>query len=87
MKIFRTEHCDFTEKSNAVLKIDKRNNRDWKWTKILRTDSVLHGISVQNDKYKSMIMVGVMWNGSSKIQFGTFLSEAVEASLCNFFDF
>ena len=40
MKFFRTEHCDFTEKSNAVLKIAKRNNRDWKWTKILRTDSV-----------------------------------------------
>ena len=28
MKIFRTEHCDFTEKSNAVLKIAKRINID-----------------------------------------------------------
>ena len=28
MKILRTEHWDFTKKSDAVLKIAKRNNRD-----------------------------------------------------------
>ena len=27
MKFFRAENCDFTGKSNAVLKIAKRNNR------------------------------------------------------------
>ena len=25
---FRAEHCDYTEKNNAVLKIAKRNKRD-----------------------------------------------------------
>ena len=40
---FKTEHCNFTKKFGnkyTVLKIADRNDKKWKWTKILRTDSV-----------------------------------------------